>query len=705
MKRLAPTLCLLAAPFFTSSVHAQAAIGATTPFVSFEAENGVPGGGATVRTMNGPVLHERSTPEMESSGRAFVELKGLGQSVSWMNKTRQSFTAINLRFCIPDAPKGGGTTSSLALYVDGKFRQSIPLSSAQSWLYHNNGTKDPSAGDPFKFYDETHCFIAGAPVAPGSTLMLRQDAANNAAFYWIDVIDLETPPPPSTQPPDSLSITDYGARADDKTFDSTAAIQRCFDDARAKKKTAWIPRGTFYLTTAKGLYARDITILGAGMWHSLIYRQMPLPSATKYIACLIEPTSCTIKDLAFDQNAPARDGPWGDGGGINMKGDHWLVDSVWVQHTSSGLWADGTNGLVKNCRMLSTWGDGINLNNGNSGNVGENLTAINNFVRGNGDDGLAINSDATSHLMKHITVMNNTSVAIWWANNLGVYGGADVVVKNNLLMDACTEYGLSVGVFGNGGSPLVSGVIENNLILRAGDKRHAALNIGTNNETNSIANVHVAGNTIVDPITEGVTLRKGVNVVVENNRVDGGGKPGFVIASNAAGSGVLLGNLAKNISTGDPESLAGTKAYTVIKPIDAAGYKTKFGNIVTGPCSEGGRAIAIPNNGDYTAYPNTDLKTSATFIARVASPGPGGTISIYLDNPQTLAGTCTVPSTGGPQNWVNVYCALTGATGTHNVYLRYNGTGPGLFNLTWFAFSPSALTSRDEEPSAAKTNP
>ena len=182
------------------------------------------------------------------------------------------------------------------------------------------------------------------------------------------MIDLEAPPPPLTQPEGSLSITDFGAVPNDSKTDSTEAIQHCFDAATSQGKIAWVPSGMFYLTTTKGLHAKNITIQGAGMWYSTIYHNYPLPSPKGGASCIIEPVSCTLKDLCFDQNAPARDGPYGDGGGINIKGSDWLVDSVWVQHTSSGVWGDGFKGTVQNCRMLSTWGDGINLNNGNSGN-------------------------------------------------------------------------------------------------------------------------------------------------------------------------------------------------------------------------------------------------------------------------------------------------------------------------------------------------
>ncbi len=132
----------------------------------------------------------------------------------------------------------------------------------------------------------------------------------------------------------------------DKTVDSFAAIQKCFDAAKAQKKSAWIPSGTFYVNSGKGLHARDITVEGAGMWYSAIYRAVPLPAAHG-VASIFEPVSCTVRNLFFDQNAPGRSEADGDGGGINIKGENWLVEKVWVQHTASGVWGDGENGLVR----------------------------------------------------------------------------------------------------------------------------------------------------------------------------------------------------------------------------------------------------------------------------------------------------------------------------------------------------------------------
>jgi hypothetical protein len=169
--------CLFAALalFKHAANDAGGAAGATTPFRTLEAEGGTLGGSATVRSFTpGDPVPINSTPELESSGRAFVELTSPGDSVSLVNPGPSASTIV-IRAAIPDAPTGGGTTATLNLYVDGVFRQAITLSSAQTWVYGtNNGmSNDPAAGPPHVFFDETRAWIAGAAVAPESTITLQ----------------------------------------------------------------------------------------------------------------------------------------------------------------------------------------------------------------------------------------------------------------------------------------------------------------------------------------------------------------------------------------------------------------------------------------------------------------------------------------------------------------------------------------------------
>ena len=129
------------------SVHAA---GATTPFVSYEAEAGKLSGGAKVVALKSAPTTRYASPELEASGHAYVALAATGHEVSWTNRTGQPITFINVRASIPDAPTGGGITATLNLYVNGIFRQRLNLNSRQSWIYEGEqyqaSDQDPAKG-------------------------------------------------------------------------------------------------------------------------------------------------------------------------------------------------------------------------------------------------------------------------------------------------------------------------------------------------------------------------------------------------------------------------------------------------------------------------------------------------------------------------------------------------------------------------------
>ncbi|WP_246143796.1 glycosyl hydrolase family 28-related protein [Actinacidiphila oryziradicis] len=261
-----------------------------------------------------------SSAALEASGHAYVHLSGTGQSVQWTNTTGQPISFVNLRVSIPDSPSGGGITATLDLYVNGTFRQALNLNSKQTLVYEGNNNyntsdnQNPADGNPRVFYDESHAFVTGTPIAPGSTFSLRKSSSSTAAYYDVDVIDVENPPAPLTQPANSVSITSCGAvadntptngAADSQAVDSRAAIQNCINQAQSQAKILWIPQGTFYVKGVDGLQAQGITIAGAGMWYSTIYRDVPLPNSTP-LGALFSVTSCTVQNLHIDANEQRR---------------------------------------------------------------------------------------------------------------------------------------------------------------------------------------------------------------------------------------------------------------------------------------------------------------------------------------------------------------------------------------------------------------
>jgi glucosylceramidase len=105
---------------------------------------------------------------------------------------------------------------------------------------------------------------------------------------------------------------------------------------------------------------------------------------------------------------------------------------------------------------------------------------------------------------------------------------------------------------------------------------------------------------------------------------------------------------------------------------------------------DGGYDLGYSTNGSWAEYRNIDFASGVSSVsARVASAGSGGTLEFHLDAVSgPLAGTATLPVTGGWQNWTTVTAPISGATGVRNLFVvfRSAGTSGGIANLNWFQF-------------------
>jgi hypothetical protein len=554
----------------TADAELVAAAGATTPFTTVEAEAGTRGGSARLRSISpGAPAPTVASLETEASGYALVELKTTADSVTIPNSTGKNANTLVVRASIPDAPAGGGITASLNLFVNGVFRQAITLSSRQAWNYRDATTNpdDPRAGGmPYRFYNEFPVWITGAPIAAGSTIKLQKDAANTAAVYDIDSVDLENVAAALTQPANSLSVVSYGA---DPNFvkDSTVAIQNTVNAARTQGKSVWIPGGK-YLTNSLAstpLNFTGVKVQGAGMWYSTIYRKVPLP-ANSWRSQILVGSGTTLTDLQIDTNAIWR-GVGGTGGsdyGINASGaGGWLVDRIWTRHIDAN-WLSGTNGIIQNSRTADTYGDGFNVNNGNTPNpdkLGRNITIQNNFARNTGDDSFATYSDAgasgTNGQVIGTKILNNTAIAPWWANGIRVAGGQNIEVRDNLVNSVSSNSALDLGVFGDTGHPLVSVTVSGNVLLGGGGwngVRHG-VRISSPSSTSryptAYSNVTMSNNVLRGALRAGLYIdRTRVNVTLTNNTIDRPAKQGIWIPTGVTGTGSFTGNTVQNLLSG-----------------------------------------------------------------------------------------------------------------------------------------------------------
>ena len=588
-------------------------VGATTPFTTIEGEAGTLGGGAVKHILQTIPANALSSPELEASGRSYVELGASGSSVSWINPV-DSANTINIRECIPDAAAGGGIDATLDLYINGALRQTIPLTSRQTWVYdgtngNNNGmSQTPSTGGPHVFYNESRTFITDAALKIGDTIMLKKDAANTATFYYIDCIDLESAAP-KARPANSLSVADYGATGTG-TANVNNAFNSCCNAAKSQGKPVWIPSGKYYLTNWS---PNGVTIVGAGMWYTTLYFTMGQ----------IQANSCTLEDFCVDAVTVQRDQGMG---GVNIAGTNWLIDRVWAIHGCwAGFWCCGTNGTLQNSRSSICWGDGLNMNNGSGGgNVGTNLLAQNNFTRGCGDDGATIYSISSSQEVDGATLRNNTTVAMWWANGLRIAGGKNVRAENNLLLDCVKEAGMYIGVYAADGNNLDSAVVTGNVIVRAGGRRNPAGMCISASPGGKLVNVTISNNTIKDAQFYGMVV--GSNTVhmnvTPNNIIDHPAQTAIWIQGGAQGTAYIDSTQLIN-------RVPGQLAY---KNDAASTFAVTFGKHNYGIPDTLPVAIIAPVKGIEKRADITFSQSSNAILIRYYMPGENGDAEISLYN-------------------------------------------------------------------------
>jgi len=425
--------------------------GAKLGYTTYEAEQGELKNGVV---KNAPSSEAEHATAREASGQAYVDLP-TNASVSFI--AQADANAVTVRYTVPD-----GESGKVEVKVNNTVIGTLDLSSKSNWQYLDNYTYHPNddikvhdtpAADRlarFQF-DEVSQLFKDAHINKGDTVTITN---LDSTPVGIDLIDLEKASDAIRQPENSVSITDFGAVANDGS-DDYQAFMAAIESAKASKKSVYIPEGQFDFSRPISLYVPDgIKITGAGQWHTKLH--FLNTEAAKYDdkgyesgggGITFEPGSKDIDlgNLSMDSNLNSRHDEKANYKGISgTLGTGSSIHDIKIEHFEAGVWIGDysknkplnyTDGLtISNATIRNNFADGVNFAQGTS-----NSTVINSNIRGNGDDGLATwsshHENTNAHVAENNHFLNNTVELGWRAAGIGIFGGKGHEVANNLIKD------------------------------------------------------------------------------------------------------------------------------------------------------------------------------------------------------------------------------------------------------------------------------
>ncbi|MBF1269920.1 MAG: type 1 secretion protein [Neisseria sp.] len=415
--------------------------GAKLGYTTYEAEQGELKNGVV---KNAPSSEAEHATAREASGQAYVDLP-TNASVSFI--AQADANAVAIRYTVPD-----GESGKVEVKVNNTVIGTLDLSSKSNWQYldnykyHPDGDikvhDTPAADRLARFqFDEVSQLFKEANIKVGDKVTITNI---DSTPVGIDLVDLEKAPDAIKQPENSVSITDFGAVANDGS-DDYQAFMAAIESAKASKKSVYIPEGQFDFSEQLHIYAPEgVKISGAGQWHTKLHF-----TSTKIGGGGIVFEHGTNKidfgNVSMDSDLTSRYNEGANYKGISgTLGNGSSIHDIKIEHFEVGAWIGDyapasdmhyTDGLtISNATIRNNLADGVNFAQGTS-----NSTVINSNIRGNGDDGLAtwssIHENTNAHVAENNRFLNNTVELGWRAAGIGIFGGKGHEVANNLIKD------------------------------------------------------------------------------------------------------------------------------------------------------------------------------------------------------------------------------------------------------------------------------
>ncbi|MGO4544626.1 discoidin domain-containing protein [Paenibacillus sp. 2TAB23] len=517
--------------------------GASMPYSRYDTDDATRGGGASLQAA--PTFDQTLTAS-EASGQRYVALPTNGSYLQWTVRQGEGGAGVTMRFTMPDSSDGMGLSGSLDVYVNGVKAKTIPLTSYYNWQYFSSDqpADTPAGGRPLFRFDEVHWKLDSA-LQPGDTIRIQKSNADSLE-YGVDFLEIEPVPAALAKPANAVSVTEYGAVANDG-LDDLAAFEATVTAAVAAGKTLYIPEGTFHIGNMWKIGSvsnmiDDITIVGAGIWHTNIQFTNP-NSASGGISFRVE-GKLDFSNIYMNSKLRSR---YHEGaiykGFMDNFGKNSKVHNVWVEHFECGFWvgdyahtpaiyADGL--LIENSRIRNNLADGVNFAQGTS-----NSTVRNSSVRNNGDDGLAVWTSNVNGATAGVnnTFSFNTIENNWRAAAIAFFGGGGHKATHNLIIDTVGGSGIRMNtVFPGYHFQNNTGILfSDTTIINSGTSRdlyngeRGAIDLEASND--SIKNVTFTNIDIINTQRSAIQFGYGggfENIVFNNININGTGRDGIL---------------------------------------------------------------------------------------------------------------------------------------------------------------------------------
>jgi len=492
------------------------------PYKRYEAEVGKCIGNATFL----PPSEYIPDVQSEASNNIAASLINANDYIEWI--CEEAADGMVIRFSIPDAPEGGGTKGSVALFVDEKKMTDIVLDSYWAWQYRTEPAGEgnfyfdntPGAGRLARMrFDELRVKL-DKKIPAGSRFRL-QKMDDNTTPYTIDFIELEPVPAPRTYEDilDGAGIKyDVEKDGDLNDFIITHA-----------GKTIYLPPGKYDVKRKIWISKGNTKLIGAGSWHTEIYFSAdPNSPDTRWERGIWSDHTTTIEGIFMNTSNERRYFDYQ--GGIPMGkglegtfGKGSVIKDVWIEHFECGAWLSGVKEMhMTHCRMRNNYADGINF-------VGESshcLVDHCNF-RSNGDDNVATWSSTRSVPAEYITFKHCTSELSWRASSFGIFGGKGHKLLNLVVRDQSEGAGIRIvtDFVGAGFSQEDHIIIDNVSIYNCGIGGGALL-LGSSNLYN-LYNIKISNMDIYNSQKSAIVLSSKTNgfkmkgIYLQNITIDG----------------------------------------------------------------------------------------------------------------------------------------------------------------------------------------